>query len=132
MFGLLSSVLGLLPTIANTITSITQAIANEKIAAIGAKTDQERIEAEERVKTLEAKRDVLISEIGHSNWDLIMRVLLAMPVAIVMTKIFVWDKVFGIGTTYMAEPQLWNYITAVAGFYFLYSGAMGVTKVFKS
>jgi phosphatidylglycerophosphatase A len=132
MLGLLSGLLGILPTISNTINSITNAIANEKVAQINATTDEEKAVIDERIKTLEAKRDVLVAEIGHSNVDLWIRILLSVGPATYLTKIFIWDEVLGWGSTPDVSNNLWQVITAVIGFYFLYSGAMGVTRVLKS
>jgi predicted PolB exonuclease-like 3'-5' exonuclease len=132
MLSLLSGLLGLLPTISNTINSITNAISNEKIAQINATDDEDKARIEERIKTLEAKRDVLVAETGHSNIDLWIRVLLSAGPATYLTKIFIWDEVLGLGSTPDVSNNLWQVVTAVIGFYFLYSGAMGVTRVLKS
>ena len=132
MFSLLTGLLGLLPTISNTINSITQAIANEKIAQIQATSEEDKARIDEHIKTLEAKRDVLIAETGHSNVDLWMRIGLSIGPSIYLTKIFIWDKVLGWGSTSDLSNNLWQVVTAVIGFYFLYSGAMGVTRVLKS
>lgn len=61
--ALLTAVVGglkLLSELSGAITNITKAISDTKIAGINATTEKERIAADERVKSLEAERDVLI------------------------------------------------------------------------
>jgi hypothetical protein len=132
MLSILSGLLGLLPTLSNTINGITNAISNERVAAINARTDEEKVASDERIKSLEAKRDVLIAEVGHSNWDLIIRVIMSVGPAFYLSKILIFDAALHLGSTDKVAPEIWNYITAVVGFYFLYSGAMGVTRLLKS
>src|ERR1017187_2397142 len=79
-----------------TINGITSALSNEKIAVINAKTTEEQIAAQERVTTLQARRDVLIAEAGSgSRINLIMRSLFALAALSVVVKLYVWDKVIG-------------------------------------
>lgn len=116
------------------ITNITKAISDTKIAAINAKTQEERIAAEERVKTLEARRDVMVAEAGVSKANIITRTLLAAPVGILLWKIFVFDKALGQwtgGTTDALSKELWQVVMVVLGFYFLYEGAVGITRILK-
>lgn len=132
------NLISLIPGLFNTINGITNAIANERIAVVNAKTDQERIAAQERLNTLQSQRDVLVEDAKHSQLDTIMRFLIAIGPAAFLTKIFLWDKVIGSFTsdnvwkTDPLDPNLWGVITAVIGFYFLYSGAIGITKIIKS
>lgn len=132
------SLLGLIPGLFNTVNGITNAIANERLAVISAKTDQERIAAQERLNTLQAQRDVLVEDAKHSKLDVIMRFAIAVGPAAFLTKIFLWDKVIGsftsdnIWKTDPLDSNLWGVITAVVGFYFLYSGAVGVAKIIKA
>ena len=131
--GLLS-ILGIVPAVLNTVDGITSAIANEKIALIGAKTDQERIASQERIAALTARRDVLVAEAptqaGIINaW---LRALAAAgPIAIIL-KLSLWDKVIGSlvgcsgktlpGTCGMfitdpVDPHIWYGVTCVLAFY---------------
>lgn len=138
MLSGLLGLLGIVPSVLNTVNGITNAISNEKIAALNAKTDQERVAAEERVNTLQAQRDVLIADAQHSNLDIIMRFAIAVGPAAFLTKVFLWDKVLGsflsdnIWRTDPLDTNLWSVITAVVGFYFLYTGAIGVAKIIKA
>ena len=133
-----SMLLGLIPGAFSTINGITNAIANERLALISAKTDQDRIESQERINSLQAKRDLMIAE-SHSPWNGLMRFILALGPAAILLKFFAWDKVIGSLSgcageagqhsiscvTFRTDPldtNQWAVITAVIGFYFLYEG----------
>lgn len=131
-----SFLLSLIPGAFSTINGITNAISNTKIAALNAKTDQERIAAEEQVKTLEVRRDVLVAE-SASPWNGLMRFMLALGPMVILNKLLIWDKVIGsfnhcsgkLGElnavscstfrTDIIDSNTWWVITAVVGFYFL-------------
>jgi len=109
-------------------------IADARIAATNATTEQERIASEERARTLELRRDVLVKEAGQSNVNAFVRLFLAAPVGIVLWKVFVWDKALGQwtqGRTDALSPELWHVVTVVLGFYFLYEAATGVARTIK-
>lgn len=140
--------LSLIPGLFNTINGITQAISNERLKLIDAKTDQQRIAAQERINSLEAKRSVLVAESGSSRVNAFMRASIGASVAVVVAKLLVWDKVVGsfsgcsgpMGsalecTTFRTDaidPNQWSIITAAIGFYFLYEGAVNVTRIIKA
>jgi hypothetical protein len=132
MWGMILSGVRALTGLGEAITTISAAIADARIAAINAKTQEERIAAEERVKILQLRRDVLIGEASVSKANIFMRTLIAAPVAILFWKIFVFDKALGQwtgGSTEQLSPELWQVITVVTGFYFLYEGAVGVARL---
>jgi hypothetical protein len=145
------SLIGGLPALISgmfgTINGITNAISNQKIAAINATTQEAKIAAEEQVQTLQARRDVLIAEAGSgSRINLWMRVSLAIGPCAVLLKVFLWDKVIGslvgcsqaaagtcgIFTTDPLDANLWQVITIVLGFYFVSEVTLGVTRIVKS
>ena len=145
------SLIGGLPALISgmfgTINGITNAISNQKIAAINATTQEAKIAAEEQVQTLQARRDVLIAEAGSgSRINLWMRVALAIGPAAILLKVFLWDKVIGsfagcaqappgtcgIFTTDPLDANLWQVITIVLGFYFVSEVTLGVTRIVKS
>ena len=117
MFGLLS----LLPGVFSTINNITNAISNEKIAAINATTDQERVAAQERVASLQAQRDALIAESNRSKLPIYIQSLIAIGPTVFLTKVFIYDKVLSLGSTDRLDPNLWNVVMVVLGFYFISS-----------
>ena len=122
-----------IPRAFNTVDNVTNAISNQKIAAIKATTDEERIAAEERVKTLEARRDVMVAEAGSTRVNAYVRAVLASIVIVVLAKLMAWDKVVGslagcsqaqkgtcgLFTTDPLDDNQWKVIMVVIGFYFL-------------
>src|ERR1035437_6697318 len=89
------------------------------------------------------RRDVLIAEAGASRLNIIVRSAMGFSVAIVLAKLFVWDKVIGslvgcsqapVGTCgiFVTDPlddNQWHVIMVVIGFYFLYEGGTALTRV---
>ena len=128
MLGLLS----LLPTLFTTINGVTNAISNERLKLIDAKTDQQRIASQERITSLQAKRDVMVAESQSSKINACMRFLLALGPTVFLTKIFLWDKVLGLGTTDPLDANLWQVVMATIGFYFLAETAVNVTRIAKA
>lgn len=140
--------LSLIPGLFNTVNGITAAISNERLKLIDAKTDQQRIAVQERITSLQAKRDVLVAESGSSRINAFMRASIAASVVVVLGKLFIWDKVVGSFSgcagpmgqsleciTFRTDPldaNQWGIIVAVTGFYFLYEGAVNVTRMIKS
>lgn len=132
---MLSFLLGLLPSAFTTINGITNAIANTQIAKVNATTEQDRIAAQATIDTLNARRDVMIAESGRSSINAIIRSFIGIPVAVLLTKILVWDKAFGdytFGHTDALDPNLWNVVMAVVGFYFLYDATTTVARIIKA
>lgn len=101
------------------IARITDKIVELQIKKADARTEQERIAADERSKALEAKRDVMIAEAGL-GLNTYMRTAIAIGPAIYLLKIFIWDKVLKLGSTDALDSNLWQVVIAVIGFYFLY------------
>lgn len=143
------SALGILPRAFGTIDNITNAISNERLKKIQATTDQERIKADERINSLQAKRDVLVAESGNSRINALLRGSIGASASLLIAKLLVWDKVIGsfyhcageAGRNMMGcetfrtdilDSNQWQVITAVVGFYFLYEGAINVTRIVKS
>lgn len=117
MIGILTAIFKFFDPIAK----ITDKIVDLQIKKADAKTEQERIAADERIKGLEARRDVLIAEgpiAGLLNAG--MRFALAIGPACFLLKVFIWDKVLKLGTTDALDSNLWQVVIAVIGFYFLY------------
>lgn len=110
--GWIATLLGLV----DPITRIAGKIADARIAAVQASTDQEKIKAEERAKALESRRDVMVAEAG-SRINAFMRLGFAIPVAVYLAKLFVYDKVLGWGSTDPLSPMLEGIMWTVVGFY---------------
>jgi len=134
MWGTIIGGIKALTGFGDAISAIGKAIADARIAAINARTEEEKIAADERVKSLEARRDVLVAEAGISRANMFMRTLIAAPVAMLLWKIFVFDKAFGQwtgGHTDQLTPELWQVVMVVIGFYSLYEGAIGIARLAK-
>ena len=100
---------------------ITQAITDVQIAKAKAVTDEEKIAADERIKALQAKRDVLIAESGDGI-NRAVRALMALPVVIWLWKFLVFDKVFGQWLQWRTDPlgnDMWIVVVTIVGFYFV-------------
>lgn len=147
MLALITAIPSIVAGLFGTINGVTAALSNAKIAAITATTQAEQIAAQERVSTLQARRDVLIAEAGSgSRLNLIIRSVIAIGPASVLLKIFLWDKVIGsivgcsqaakgtcgIFTTDALDANLWTVITVVLGFYFVSEVSVGVTRIIKN
>lgn len=104
------------------ITSISNAIANERIAQINATTEQEKIAAGERISALEQRRAVLIAEAGtKGGWiNQAIRASFALPFVIYNAKLVIWDKVMAWGSTDPLSTELFQIEMACIGFYFVY------------
>lgn len=116
----------------NPLSAIAREIAAADRARQEAKTDRERIMAEERIARLEAVRDVHVAE-ARSPINGLIRALFALPVALYYGKIFVWDKVLALGKTdpLLTDDLVWVAMTII-GFYFLADGATAVARIAKS
>lgn len=110
------ALLGFLGGLINPLANIASKIADARIAALKADTDEKKIAADERVKTLEQRRAVMVAE-SASRINPVMRALLAGPAVIFLWKVMVWDKVLGLGSTDNLSENLWIYLFSVVGFY---------------
>lgn len=95
-----------------------------------ATTDREKIAADVKIKRLEAIQAVQVAEAGN-RVNTIMRAALALGPTLYLLKIFVWDKVLGLGRTDPLTPELWSIVTAVVGFYFLYEAGTTIARIIK-
>jgi hypothetical protein len=110
----------------NPLNSIIGAISNTRIAQINASSEVEKAQLSAQLGALEAKRDALIADAGHSKIDLIVRAGLTFPLVAYFGKVILWDKVVGSWPNYYTDsrgPQNMILVYAVLGFYFLYSTA---------
>ena len=118
-------IFGGLGAILNPIASIANKIADEKVALAKAETDKDRIASQERISALQSRQQVMIAEAGGPfGWiNALMRGLLALGPTCYLLKIFIWDKVLQSithGSTDPLDSNLWQVVTAVIAFYFLY------------
>lgn len=87
-----------------------------------AQNEASRIEADQNIASLEARKSVLVAEARH-QWNILFRFILAAPFALFVWKVVVWDKLLGWGATDNLSPELWNLMMVVYGFYFVYETA---------
>jgi hypothetical protein len=135
MWSLLTALPSFITGLFGTINGITNAISNEKIAAITATTEEAQIAANERVATLQQQRDVLIADSAHSNLDLYIRSFIAIGPGSYILKIFLWDKVLGHWTNGSTDPldvNLWQVVMVVLGFYFLSATSTTIARIIAS
>jgi hypothetical protein len=111
----------------NPLTKIVGQIAQAKVDLAKAQTDQERIHAQERVDTLQARRDVMVAE-GGTRINAIVRAGYALPFMIYNMKLVLWDKVLALGSTDPLSPELFQIEMACIGFYFLYDAVQAFKR----
>jgi hypothetical protein len=119
-----------LKIITGPLEKITDAIVQWQIAKAKATTDARKIEADEHIATLQAKRDVLIAESGDKI-NRLVRALMAIPVVILLWKLIVFDNVFGAWLGWSTPPlstDVWMIVLTVIGFYFVDSIAARFKK----
>jgi hypothetical protein len=104
------------------VATITESIREIRKDALDAKNTSERIALEDKVAVLENRRAVLVAE-AKGNWNVVFRAFLAVPFAVFVWKVIVYDKVMGLGSTDDLSPDLWNLMMVVYGFYFVYETA---------
>lgn len=103
----------------NPFNTIVSKLADAYAARQNAKTDQERIDADERIATLKAQAS------AQRPVDSFVRIAFAAPVAIYYGKLFLWDKVLALGATDPLSADLIHVSWVIIGFYFLHSIAKG-------
>ena len=109
-----------------TIKAIAEAIGAARKEARDAKTEQQRIAAEEHIAALEAKRDVVIAASVNDRWWS-TRELIGKSVFIYVFKIIVWDTVLKLGVTPNPGDQVTFIVMTVIGFYFVSKSAEKIT-----
>ena len=120
--GFISILLGLI----DPISKITNKIIDLRIQQANAQTEQAKIAADEEVSKLQAQRDVLVAESG-SKINALVRIAFALPCALYINKLIIYDKILGWGTTDDLSNNLWWIVTVVIGFYFVQS----ITSIIK-
>lgn len=114
------------------LNALTGGVAHELAAAFraheDAQTDQEKIAADERIKKLQAIADVQKAEAG-SPVNAILRAYIAIGPATYLFKIYMIDKVLGLGSTDNLSPDLWQIAWVVIGFYFLHETVTGTARI---
>lgn len=124
--AILSLVVGALPTV---ISSLAQA----RVDLANATTEQAKVTANENIKALESKRDVLIAN-STSPWDSIMRASILAPFTFYIAWTVAWDKIgckwFFNDASCTTDP-LADWQINILGVLLAYLFVTDVTKIFK-
>jgi hypothetical protein len=101
----------------NPLAAILDALRKAEAVLIDAKTQAERIAAQERIAALQAQ----LAAAGHPI-DALMRALFAAPFLAYIWKLVLWDKIVrgGQGATDDLSNNLWYIALTIVGFYFLH------------
>lgn len=83
--SILSIVIGAVP-------AIVRELAKAKVDLANAETEMEKVAAQERIKALEARRDVLIAE-SNTPWTNIFRAAILAPISFYIAWTIAWDKI---------------------------------------
>jgi len=114
------------------LSALTGGVARELAAAYRAheeaQTDGDRIAADERIRSLQAIADVQKAEAG-SPLNALLRAYIAVGPATYLFKIYMIDKVLGLGSTDNLSAELWQIAWVVIGFYFLHETVTGAARI---
>ena len=114
----------LFKTLVGGLPAVVSEISKQKVALANSDNEKTRIEAEENIKTLEMRRDIIIQS-QKERWGEFVRFLWALPFIIYVWKLILWDKVFGMGATDPLSPTLEYILWTVLGGYFM----LAATKI---
>lgn len=121
--------LGWLISLINPLGQLTKHLADAYAAKSNAITEQQRIEADERIAAIHAQRDVVIASASDPWWS--PRVIMGWCVAIYVAKIIVFDTVLQMGVTPNPGNQVTNIVLTVIGFYFVTGTAERIASTIK-
>jgi len=110
--------LGWLLGLINPLGQIADKLATAYAERSNAQTEQQRIAADERVRVLEARRDVILAAQSDpmERW---VRIGFAVPFVLYIWKLVIWDKLLGWGATDNLSSDLWAILYIVLGGYFV-------------
>lgn len=112
------------------LTAVIKAIQQARRDAENAETEQERIAAQERIETLQARAEI-IKKAQSDSFERWVRIGFAFPFIAYVWKLVIWDKVLGLGATDNLSADLWWILKIVLGGYFLNVTAVGVTRMIR-
>lgn len=112
---LLKALLGFL---SGPLSSISNDLKEAYQSKLAATNDKERIAADERINLLEARKSIILAA-QSDPFERWIRILFALPFAIYIWKLVVYDKVLLWGITDNLSTDLWNMFYIILGGYFL-------------
>lgn len=115
--------LKLLLSFFNPIEAIVKEISSLKIARLQAETNEKKLEYDERIATLEAKRDIILKA-QSDKYERWVRIGFSVPFIVYLWKLLIWDKVITSnwwpnGSTDDLTSNQWMVFLIVLGGYFL-------------
>lgn len=111
----------------NPLNAITDGIVKWQIAKENAKNDSERIQADQKIKELETRRDLAIAAAQYDKWWS-PRVLIGYIVTLLLFKLFIWDTVLGLGVTPYPGALVMEITGVVVAFYFGVEGLKSIAN----
>lgn len=108
----------LLSILSGPLASISKELRIAYQSKLDAKTDAERLLYEERIKVLEAQKEIILKAQDDpiERW---VRILLTAPFILYINKLVIWDKVFALGVTDPLGDNLTYIMMLVLGGYFV-------------
>lgn len=135
--GPVGALLGMAKDVVGPLTDVFRKIEDTKVQLALAKNDSEKNQLTAQLGALQVQADVLKTqanlqaEESHvTRLNIMVRSWIGVAVAIVLTKILVYDKAFGQwthGSTDALDPNLWYVVMMVLGFYFVHA-AIGMFR----
>ena len=102
----------------NPLGRITDKLAAAYAERSNAQTEQQRIAADERVHTLEARKAIIL-QAQMDPMERWVRIGFALPFILYLWKLVLWDKLLGWGATDDLSADLWAILYIVLGGYFV-------------
>lgn len=100
------------------LSSISNDLKEAYQSKLNAETDKEKLAADERINTLEARKSSILMAQSDpmERW---VRILFALPFVVYINKLILWDKVLAWGVTDSLSPELTQLFWIVIGGYFV-------------
>lgn len=117
----------LLGLLSGPLSSISKDLKEAYQSKLAAQNDAERIEADEKIALLEARKTSILAAQSDriERW---VRILYATPCIIYLWKLIIWDKVLELGITDDLSSNLWTIFFIILGGYFVNTIVKTVVK----
>ena len=109
---------------------ITDDITRAYEAKLKATNDSERLALDERINILEARKSIVLAA-QSDPWERFVRILFALGPIIYLNKLFIYDKVLGLGSTDGLSADLTQVMWVIIGGYFIDATVRGTAKILK-
>lgn len=121
--GPFGAILGFAKSLITPLTDVFRKIEDTKVQLAQASNDAEKARLTAKLSVLQLRADTMAKEAPLSRLNIYVRSSIGAWVSILLGKVLVWDKALGQwtgGHTDALDPNLWNVVLVVLGFYFLY------------